>query len=227
MGVVTEDLPDPGRPELTEDEALALVVAMPDPATLPGVDQWATQTAADMAADRGIEAPWRIADLRESLRTIVATPLRDGYSWRFVYLADLDEGGIGHEVAFVDAEGDAEATHRTLVGADVPSSRGSRVQTFDIDGVHGTMCVAFFEKVELGAAPRDGEPVARVLVGQVACAVRRDLPGFGVTDVVSIAESSLVQPLLSSIPAAQHLLAGTTILRLLGADVPQDEVPGR
>ena len=198
-------------------EPITLWVMVPERGDVDDLGAWAREIAAGLAADhKRPDDTEAIERLVFGLEQLASRPLRPGFAWRFAFFPDLDQGFALHHVALVDGRGDAVSSLRRLTGADQPAPLGVEDSEFELDGLRGLQVVAFETRSDDERLPTGDRLDERAIVARASVAVRRDLPTYGATDLLSVAESAHLEPLMASLVPCHYLLTGDIVPALLG-----------
>ena len=193
-------------------EQMTLFSLLPDGVAEEDLAAWAIAGAASLAvgtdwADDDAQLE-RAAFMLESLMRLEPLP---AFDLRFLFLAHPSLGASLWHVALIAPEGDEEEALARLVGADVSASLESTLEWFDVDGSRVCQRIAMDDLDPVGSLPTGDRLTDRVLQATVGVAVRRDLPGLGVTDVLGYCSSTNLESLFAGLEATRVLLTSQVI----------------
>lgn len=208
---------DAALEDLNSEMQQFVVVPMPDLASVTDVGAWSRAEARDLAeagAIRNDEQTLEAVDVL--LRVFAEAPLPPDFVWRFVIGPGLDMPLLPVLIGFAAAQGDAEAVLAEMTGVNVPSPLGQHVADFEINGRRGVHCLRFASRDERGK--EDAEFGDLWVTAAAAC--RRQLAPVGLTDVLAVADTSDVYPLLASLPTLYELVTGDYLADAVRSAVP-------
>ena len=193
-------------------DQMTLFSLLPDAVSEEDLHAWAVAGAASLA----LGTAWaedeaqleRAAYMLEALMGLDGIP---GFDLRFLFMAHPSIGASLWHVALTAPEGDDDPALMRLVGADMPASLESTLEWFDEDGFRLCQRIAMDDLDPVGTLPTGDQLTDRVLQATVAIAVRRELPGLGVTDLLAYSSSTNLESLFASVEATRILLASDVI----------------
>lgn len=197
--------------EVDGTDQVTLFSVLPDVAA-ESVRDWAVAGAASLA----LGTDWaddeeqleRTAYMLESLVGLERLP---GFDMRFLFLAHPSLGASLWHVALVEPEGEAERTLMRLVGSEVSATLESTLEWFDEDGFRLCQRIAMDDLDPVGILPTGDQLSDRVLQATVGIAVRREVPGLGLTDLLAYSSSTNLESLFASVEATRILLTSDAI----------------
>lgn len=201
-------------------DQMTLLSLLPDMVAEEDLHDWAVAGAASLA----LGTDWaedeaqleRAAYMLEALMGLDRLP---GFDLRFLFMAHPSIGASLWHVALIAPEGDEDLALTRLVGADVPASLESTLEWFDEDGFRLCQRIAMDDLDPVGALPSGDQLTDRVLQATVGIAVRRELPGLGVTDLLAYCTSTNLESLFASVEATRILLTSDVIPEEVAASV--------
>ncbi len=198
--------------DMDPSEEMALFSLLPEAIADEDLAAWATAGAASLAVgtdwagdDEQLE---RAAFMLESLMGLPRLP---AFDLRFLFLAHPSLGASLWHVALIAPEGGEDHALTDLVGADASASLESTLGWFDVDGMRVRQRIAMDDLEPFGTLPSGDQLTDRVLQATVAIAVRRDLPGLGLTDVMAYCCSTNLESLFASLEGTRILLTSHVI----------------
>lgn len=193
-------------------EQMTLFSLLPDVVDEQDLADWASAGATSLSV--GTDWAEDDAQLERAafmLETLVGLPRLPAFDLRFLFLAHPSLGASLWHVALIAPEGDEEHALTGLVGADVPASLESTLEWFDVDGSRVCQRIAMDDLEPVGILPTGDQLTDRVLQATVGIAVRRELPGLGVTDVLAHCSSTNLESLFASLEGTRILLTSHVI----------------
>lgn len=196
--------------DVDEEDFPALWALLPHADEVLDMAAWSVDAGAVFVRDRQLDEDESLEFVRAMLADLVVHPTAFADSLRFLFMPDPEWGGVLWEVAFARPDDDRSwpSTARDLVGADVPAELGQDVSEFKFNGISGLLGMRF--RME------GGEGGSRSIAATATVAVRRELPEFGVCDIVGFTDSAQLEPLAMSLEAMQRLLCSEYFAGLLG-----------
>lgn len=198
--------------DVREPELPTFFSLLPEAIDDADLDAWSVAGAASMAV--GTDWAEDDAQLERTafmLRHLVRTPQLPGFDLRFLFMIHPSVGASLWHVALLMPDGDEADTLPRLAGADAPASLQSTVEWHDSDGLRVCQCIAMDDLDPVGTLPTGDRMTDRVLQATVGIAVRRELPGLGLTDVLAYSSSTNLESLFVSVEPARFLISGDAI----------------